>query len=168
MTTTEKEIEGLAISIWATLFDPGLALTRRTDVLPDALAVSGIVHVNGAWRGAVLLQCSAPLAQRLTAALFQSAGPHDAEDLRDTVGELTNMLAGNVKALLPSPSAISLPTVAFGSDYALMVVGTTALATVVFDCAGEPLVVSLLQGPGEDPRVVGAAESASPERSVTP
>ena len=61
------------------------------------------------------------------------------------VGELTNIVAGDVKALLPHPSALSLPTVAFGSDYEIAVVGTRQIASVTFTSETYPLVVSVSQ-----------------------
>jgi chemotaxis protein CheX len=65
--------------------------------------------------------------------------------VRDALGELTNMVAGNVKAMLPQPSAISLPTVAFGRHYDITVVGTRLVASVSFTSETHPFVVSLVQ-----------------------
>jgi chemotaxis protein CheX len=36
------------------------------------------------------------------------------EDMRDAAGELANMTGGGLKALMPQPSRLSLPTVATG------------------------------------------------------
>jgi chemotaxis protein CheX len=107
--------------------------------------MTGAVHIDGAWEGAVMLQCPQDLANRLTSVLFKAEDTPSSDDVRDAMGELTNMLAGNVKALLPEPSRISLPTVAFGADYELSVVGTRAVATVSFTCEGSPLTVTLLE-----------------------
>lgn len=84
------------------------------------------------------------LATTLTTAMFQTGDEPCPDDIRDALGELANMLAGNVKALLPEPCAISLPAVAFGPDHHVSVVGTSPVATVAFTCAGERLFVTLL------------------------
>jgi chemotaxis protein CheX len=144
VTAVEDDIREIASSIWETLFTK--PLTRGTDGMQlEEQVVTGCVQINGAWTGAVMLQCDADLAAVLAGELFRSESA-TSEEVRDTIGELTNMLAGNIKALLPEPSQISLPAVAFGADYALSVLGTTELAVVPFRCDEAPLLVSLLHG----------------------
>jgi chemotaxis protein CheX len=142
--TLQADIIEIAQSIWETMF--ALPLEAGSGgILGTDPAMTGAVHIDGAWEGAVMLQCPQALASRLTSVLFQADGTPATDDVRDAMGELTNMLAGNVKALLPEPSRISLPTVAFGADYELSVVGTRAVATVSFTCEGSPLTVTLLE-----------------------
>jgi chemotaxis protein CheX len=93
----------------------------------------------------VLVRCPLALATLLTEAMFRGDEPPTLEEVSDAMGELTNMVAGNTKALLPQPSAISLPTVAFGSHYEISVKGTHAVATVTFTCTSYPLAVSVVQ-----------------------
>lgn len=140
----QADIIEIAQSIWETMFalplEAGSGGTLGTDP-----AMTGAVQIDGAWEGAVMLQCPRVLADRLTSVLFQGDGSPTPDDVRDAMGELTNMLAGNVKALLAEPSRISLPTVALGADYELSVVGTQAVATVSFTCEGSPLTVTVLE-----------------------
>jgi chemotaxis protein CheX len=144
MTTLDTELEEIVKMIWSTLVDmpihPGGEEGRNDDS-----TVTGIVNIDGAWHGAVLVRCPIALASLVTAAMFQSDERPSHEDVRDALGELTNMVAGNVKALLPQPSVISLPTVAFGSDYEIGVLGTHIVATVPFMSDSHPLVVSVVQ-----------------------
>jgi chemotaxis protein CheX len=144
MRTMEADVEEITAMIWRSLFDLPLELVGATssDAEPT---VTGFVSIDGAWNGAVTLRCPMPLATTLTRAMFQNADAPSFADISDALGELTNMIAGNVKALLPSPCNLSLPAVALGSDYALSVLGTTALACVPFACNGQPLMVTLLQ-----------------------
>jgi CheY-specific phosphatase CheX len=148
VTTIELDIEEITGMIWQSLFD--LPLERvgnpQAEVEP---AVTGFVSIDGAWNGAVMVRCPITLATTLTASMFQAASPPTFDDVRDALGELTNMVAGNVKALLPSPCNLSLPAVALGTDYALSVLGTTTLASVSFTCDGNPLLVTLLQRSAE-------------------
>ena len=92
-----------------------------------------------------MIECSEALGSLLTAAMLQTEGIPDAVDMTDALGELTNVFAGNIKALLAQPSSISLPAVAFGPSYEIGVVGATVVARVTFVCEGHPLVVTLLQ-----------------------
>jgi chemotaxis protein CheX len=145
VTDAEDDITQIAQSIWETLFSAPLTPDPEGPGLPAADVMTGCIHIDGAWNGAVMLQLPRALAEQLSAELFQSDGPPSTEELHDTVGELTNMMAGNIKALLPEPSRISLPTVALGADYDLRVMGTAVEATVPFACLDQPLLVTLLR-----------------------
>lgn len=142
--TIEVDIEEIIGIIWTSLSDLPL---KRVDhaQLAEEPAVTGFVSIDGAWDGAVMVRCPMTLATSLTTAMFRATSPPSFDDVRDALGELTNMVAGNVKALLPSPCNLSLPAVALGTDYALSVLGTTSLARVSFMCDDSPLVVTLLQ-----------------------
>jgi chemotaxis protein CheX len=136
------DIETITRDIWRALLD----LPFESGGTPAAGAglVTGLVHVQGGWNGAVMLQCPRPLATALAAAMFRGGDEPDEEEVRDALGELTNMVAGNVKALLPPPCSISLPTVALGSDYEVSVVGTLPDVAVTFTSGTHPLTVTLL------------------------
>lgn len=147
MSDVQSDISEIAQSIWETLFVLPLEPVPAADgFLPeDVPLMTGCVQIDGAWNGAVMLQCPEPLAARLAVELFKPESAISPEEVQDTVGELTNMLAGNIKALLPQPSRISLPAVALGGDYDLRVIGTRVVTAVTFVCAGSPVVVTLMQ-----------------------
>lgn len=143
----EADIRDIVSRIWLTLLDPELVAAEAAD-LGRTSAITSFVHLDGAWRGVVMVQCPVGLAMELTTSMF-STYADDAlvgeAEVRDALGEIANMVAGNIKALLPQPCFISLPAVAIGADDAVTVPGTAATATVAFTCVGQPFVVSLLQ-----------------------
>jgi chemotaxis protein CheX len=147
MPTIGADLEGITRMIWATLFDLSLEPGDARELGRES-SVTSCVHIDGEWHGALVLRCPMALAQTLTAQMFQAESTPNIDDVRDALGELANVLGGNVKALLPAPSRISLPAVAVGSDYELSVVGTSEVASVSFNCDGHPLVVALLQRSG--------------------
>ena len=67
------------------------------------------------------------------------------EDLRDALGELTNMVGGNIKTLLPGSEFISLPTVIEGSDYGVARLDSDIVARAQATSEGLPLQVVLLE-----------------------
>jgi chemotaxis protein CheX len=148
MTTFDAEIEEIVKTIWSTLIDVAIEPGRGAGAGDDS-TVTGIVNIDGAWHGAVLVQCPVALAYRVTAAMFQGDEEPTVDEVRDAFGELTNMIGGNVKALLPGPSALSLPTVAFGTSYEISVVGARILATVPFLSESHKLIVSVVQRSGD-------------------
>ena len=148
MAAIDADMKDIAMTIWATLFELPL---EDADAAPlgRESTVTSCVQIDGAWQGAVVLQCPLTLARTLTAAMFQTDTAPEPDEIHDALGELANMLGGNVKALLPGPSRISLPAVAVGSDYHMSVVGTNAVTSLTFTCDGHPLRVTLLQQSGQ-------------------
>jgi chemotaxis protein CheX len=140
----ESDVESIAYAIWESLLGLPIDVNGGSDPGEDSQATC-LVHLHGAFQGAVMIECSEALGSLLTAAMLQTDGPPDAADMTDALGELTNVFAGNIKALLAQPSSISLPTVAFGPSYEIGVVGATVVARVSFVCEGHPLVVTVLQ-----------------------
>jgi chemotaxis protein CheX len=138
------EIEQITQSIWGSLFELPLSADGSGFVSSEP-AVTACVLIVGAWHGAVMLQCPLSLASTLADQMFQSGSEPTLDEVRDALGELTNMLGGNLKAVLPGPSQISLPTVAVGSDYDVGVPDAKVVTRVPFVCDGEPLLVTLFE-----------------------
>lgn len=73
------------------------------------------VQITGTWMGLVTINCPEPLAHKIAEIMFQMApGTAGQEELQDALGEITNMIGGNIKALMPPPCNLSLPIVAVG------------------------------------------------------
>ena len=150
MTSISADIESIAGTIWDALFQSSL-VPGAEGTLGEDSQVTCLVHLHGAFQGAVMIQCPEALGSKLTAAMTQDAGTGGSEEMVDALGELTNMFAGNLKALLPKPSSISLPTVAFGPHYELGVVGAKVVARVPFLCDEHPFVVTVLRRSDVEP-----------------
>ncbi|HVW34901.1 MAG TPA: chemotaxis protein CheX [Acidimicrobiia bacterium] len=145
----EPELTEITERVWTSLVEVPL-LPRQpgqpSALTPGARTFTGCVQITGAWEGAVTVHCSETLAKMLTAAMFMvDVDDTTLEEVSDALGELANMVGGNVKALLPEPCRISLPAVADGMDYRLSVPGARPLTAVTWTCAGEPLMVRLLE-----------------------
>ena len=76
-------------------------------------AVHATVEVSGAWRGRVDLVLDPAGADLATRTMLRVPAVA-ASDVVDAVGELANMVGGNVKSLVPAPSSLGLPTVGRG------------------------------------------------------
>ena len=75
---------------------------------PEVIRAS--VDIRGEWDGAVTLEMS-PAAALDAARTMLTAREVDDEDVLDALGELVNMIGGNIKSLLPSGSTLGLPMV---------------------------------------------------------
>ncbi len=85
-------------------------------------AIAAAVHFVGEWRGATLVETGGPQARHFAHKFMGiPIPPAIDDDVRDVMGELANMVAGNLKSLLPHGVDISVPSVVEGSDYSLRI-----------------------------------------------
>jgi chemotaxis protein CheX len=108
----EQTVQSIAQEAWSALIGDDEFLVPLPGGLPDD-AVSSWVEVVGPWTGAVVLTCGRMTAEALARCLLAQHAPPvlDAEDVADGLGELANVVGGNVKAVLPGPSVLGLPEV---------------------------------------------------------
>jgi len=155
MTVADAELVQITADIWSTLLGLELRsaapeLTANGSADPDAQAAgrvfTGWILITGDWEGAVTLDLPSGLARRAGAIMF-GGSPDDVADadIRDVVGELTNITGGNVKALVGGSCQLSLPAVTEGVDYLMSLPGSSVVNRVRLDCDGELLLVSVLE-----------------------
>lgn len=106
------DLTAVVQQVWSSFLDVDLAVVPADTTVLQAPVLSAVVHISGAWEGAVRLECRATHAAAAAALMF-AIEPSEASDeaSRDALGELANIVTGNVKSLLPAPSALSLPSV---------------------------------------------------------
>jgi chemotaxis protein CheX len=141
---TDEEILGITRDVWESFTGTTIEPADH-QVRPDGGDVTvGWVTVTGEWQGSVLLACPARLARMAAAAMFDlPAAQLDDEQVADALGELTNMIGGNIKSLIPGPSRLSMPTVTVGAPATVPTPGAALLSTVSLACEGLPLTVSV-------------------------
>jgi chemotaxis protein CheX len=105
-------VQGIAEEAWSALVGDEEFLVPLPGGLPDD-AVSSWVDIVGPWNGAVVLTTGRSTAEELSRCLLAEHAPPvlDEEDVEDALGELANVVGGNVKAVLPGPSVLGLPEV---------------------------------------------------------
>jgi chemotaxis protein CheX len=115
----EETVRSIAQEAWSALVGECEFLVPLPGELPaDAgsawvEAISAWVEVVGPWTGAVVLTCGRSTAEQLSRELLKEHAPSvlDDEDIEDGLGELANVVGGNVKAVLPGPSVLGLPEI---------------------------------------------------------
>ena len=102
---------------------------------PSRDQLTAVVHLSGNRNGTLLFECNRWEACRFTGR-FLSIEPPDTvnDDVRDVVGELANMIGGNLKSMLSQGIQLSMPSVMDGSDYSLRVCGVEARRQLAFQC----------------------------------
>ena len=77
---------------------------------PGSELMRGSVTIEGQSHAIVTVDCSETLARLLGGAMFEAEpSTLSREDVADALGEIANIIGGNIKALLPGPSRLGLP-----------------------------------------------------------
>jgi chemotaxis protein CheX len=116
-----EDVAGIAEAVWQAylgeLGDIRIDEPGTTAIVAGDDVFAAYVLVGGAWQGGVMLCCGTETAERLASAMLGVPVPVDTTDVGDAIGELANVLGGNVKSLVPQPSAISLPVVTLDTEH---------------------------------------------------
>jgi chemotaxis protein CheX len=136
-------------TIWSTMLGLSAEAQPNAPAMLDPIrpnVYTCCIQISGKWEGAVTVECSNTLARRIAAIMFSSDPLEvNSEQVMDALGEMTNMVGGNIKSLLPEPSRLSMPSVTKGSDYIFTVAGGRSLARLTFQCDGKPFQVAVIE-----------------------
>ncbi len=148
MQITEEDIYRIAARVWDTVLHQPLQHSSELTMNADAKSfLTGYVHITGVWRGAVALHYPMALARQAASSLFNVAPEAvTMESMWDGTRELTNMISGNLKTMLPAPSRLGLPGVIGGINKTLGVPGGQVIRQAIMTCGENHLQVSLVQG----------------------
>jgi chemotaxis protein CheX len=146
VSVTTAQISSIAQEVWESLL--GMSLLPHplgaAAPAPQGRSMTGCVHVHGEWNGSVFLQCDLAVATAVAEVMFAAeSGTLSDDEISDALGELTNMVGGNIKSLLPAPSRLSVPTIAVGEPGSVRVPGAVLLDRVVLMSAPGPLHISI-------------------------
>jgi chemotaxis protein CheX len=140
----KDDLHQLADRIWESMFGDGLERLDKEGPSDDPRFLTGCVQLTGAWEGAAVVRCSYKLASQLASTMFGTE-ELEAEEVCDSVGELTNLTAGAVQALMPSPSELSPPSVIEGKDYKLILPRCAVMNQAYFQFQDEPFTIVVFE-----------------------
>jgi chemotaxis protein CheX len=116
MSVTAEDLVRIITDVWRDV------LTQEVGPVEAALPgeLTGCIQITGAFRGAVVLVVPRAVARSSASVMFALDEPAvSADEERDAIGELTNMVGGHVKSMVASPSQLALPAVVPGCDHCL-------------------------------------------------
>jgi chemotaxis protein CheX len=145
LPVTAEQVAEIAGQVWDSFLGLPLVEAGSADA-PTGMVMTGLVAITGAWQGSVVLRCSYEHAVVAAEAMFAAEpGSLDESEIADALGELTNMVGGNIKSLLPEPSALSIPSVTCGNDAHVFVPAARPVLQVGLSCAEAPVQVTVWQ-----------------------
>ena len=140
----KDDLHQLTDRIWESMFGNGLELLDNEELSTDPRFLTGCVQLTGAWEGAAVVRCSYKLASYLASVMFGTEALAT-EEVCDSVGELANLTAGAVQALMPSPSELSAPSVVEGKDYELILPRCAPMNQAYFRFQDEPFTIVVFE-----------------------
>jgi chemotaxis protein CheX len=133
--------------VWVSYLDPeGVSplVPNGDDEQPSEVHSS--VSISGTWTGHVVYASSAAAARKAAAAfLAMDVGEVSQEDVSDVLGELANIIGGNVKAMLPPGCVLSLPQVVLAPDSVTKYPNAERVSGLYGTWDGEPVSISMWQ-----------------------
>jgi chemotaxis protein CheX len=148
-------------SIFSTMLDvPVRAIDCDVPVLKDKVTSS--VYLEGPWNGAVSLICSRAHACQLASRFMGVDPPAEVDDdVRDALGELANMIGGNIKSCLGPEMQLSLPSVIDGSDYEIRVCGSEVRDHIRFESPDGEFWICIVAKTGSSRLLGGESKPAA-------
>lgn len=145
------EITEFTKAVWSSVLESELtSVANVSDPADSGATMTAWVHISGPWNGALVLYCGLDSAQAAAGFMLQmEPGEAGKEDVADVLGELANMIGGNLKALLPEPATLGLPNVVEGKEYSMHLPGSREVTRLGFEWRGAPIVVVLVQRDGQ-------------------
>jgi chemotaxis protein CheX len=139
-----ESVAQIAGTVFETMLGLSIDPVEGGGALP-AGSLTAAVYYAGTWRGVLLLECSPEQGADWAARYMQLAPPLSIDDVRDGVGEVANVIAGNLKALLPSGVGLSIPSVVQGSDYSVRICGGNLVEHMSFASSGGAFRITLVE-----------------------
>ena len=141
MLVTHNDMNHIVGELWSTVFGMGINPTAPAPF--DGRVITATVSMTGDCAASVVVRCGDQLAEQLAAkALGLDESALVADDLHDTVGEVANILAGNVKAMLDGEFVLSLPAVSDGTAEPIEVGRDHVVGDDHFVCNGGHLAIA--------------------------
>lgn len=147
MHLSSDDVAQIIQEVWSSML--GIDVDAVEMARPETKdAVAGSVGVTGATDCLISMEMAAEGARRFAATMF-GMSDEDAsdDDIADAIGELTNMVGGNIKSLLPEPSTLSLPVVAQGKSPTLRVPGGKPLLEAGYIADGFAMYLTVWNRP---------------------
>jgi len=146
MNPDESQIRSIVRSVWSTQLGLEIQDVEGPVQPSPSQTLTAAIHISGDYHGGIRLECSRAVVRRAASIMFDLPAERlTDDDERDVIGELANVVTGNIKALIPGTNSISLPTIVDGSDYHVSTLDVRSSADFSFTLDGESMTVTVME-----------------------
>ncbi len=128
------------------MMDISVTDNQLTEISHLENSISGVIGLAGKYKGVLAIHIPVSLACAITTNFLGMDVREINEDVEDAVGELANMLGGNVKTILAENGndiALSLPTTISGKEYDFQTQKSVERILVQFAADNSEFIVEL-------------------------
>ena len=114
---TAEQIESMVEDLFTTMLGLEIAVANDKDILPEPGSIQASVHVTGSVNWEILTITSLRLAEDIACAMFdKDVDDVTGDEAHDAIGEVANIIGGNIKGLANSPCELTMPVVTAAKD----------------------------------------------------
>lgn len=141
---SSSDLTELVEQVWASFLDGDITPTEPpADVVIDGKVLAWVSISSDQWTGHLTVTTTLDGARDVAAGMFQiPANDVTTSELADALGEIANMVGGNVKSMLQGAATLSLPQVVLDAA-SLVSPDADKLVTAHAQWAEHPVAVSL-------------------------
>jgi chemotaxis protein CheX len=111
----DQDLFEIVNEVWDAYLQQPDATPVDAPAIPNAKAITAAVSITGAWEGHVRVLVPPAAASDITAIMLaMDASEITESDVTDAMGELVNVVGGNIKNRGAQPARLGLPVVASG------------------------------------------------------
>jgi CheY-specific phosphatase CheX len=141
----QAEVDQIVANLFLTMLgmevSPALESPPRGDDI-----ITSVMPFAGTWKGHLVLECHWPEARCFAKRFLQSEDIDEfSEDIPSTVAELANIIAGNLKGVLPAGVSIGTPSIIEGKNYTIRVWGGKTICHRAFVTDAGTFVLRLIE-----------------------
>jgi chemotaxis protein CheX len=109
-------------------------------------SVSGVIGLAGSCKGMLAIHLPDKVAMAITGSFLGMDVTEVDDDVTDAIGELANMVAGNIKMILDEAGnnvTVSIPSCVHGDEYTMDTVSDSERVVIPFDIESGQFLVEL-------------------------
>lgn len=139
----EDDLKRVVSDVWLSLFELKTDNSNHhADRLERVPCYSSYVNITGVFNGGVFVQTTARHLRSMASSIFEREPTEiKKREIKDIIGELSNLIGGHVKSLLADDCNLSLPHVMGSKDPHIIVPEPKVLQSVIVEAKNEPIKV---------------------------
>lgn len=140
LTVQPQDVAQMASDLFSAMLNMPFDSTPRADVTHSDNSLEASIRIEGDWQAEIRVIAGEQLAQRIASAMFATeVDTLQNDEIRDAMGEVVNVIGGNVKGVIDQNCSLSLPHVGCPNPEL-----PGHAISLTFTCDGSPLTVVLI------------------------
>lgn len=117
LEATAEQIQGMVEDLFQTMLECEITPINDRSVAPEPGSLMATVRIEGSVNCEISTITSLRLAEDIACAMFDTDLDNvTGDEAKDAIGEVANIVGGNIKGLVDTPCELTIPTVTAAPD----------------------------------------------------